>query len=144
MGSPSLELQGAIVAALKADFAVMALISDVYDRVERDTDTGKPISSVWGSELGYISFGPEDTIADDGGCVELQDISIQLDVWSRRPGRVHCKEILHEVRRVIRSLATTENPIVARADPFEQIRQDPDGLTMHGILRYEFGVENHG
>lgn len=133
--SPSVELQAAIVALLRGDAGVMALVNGVYDRVPNEP---------WGEELAYISFGSEDVVSDFGGCIEVQNISLQIDIWSRKVGRVHCKQIMHEVRRAMRGLALVENPIVADADPFQQVLRDPDGLTTHGILRYEFDIEAHG
>ena len=132
---PSLELQQAIVGALKADASLMAMVSGVYDRVPKEP---------WGESNGYISLGPEDTLTADGGCVALDDVSVQIDIWSRRVGRVHCKEIVAMVRRIMAGIETTENPVVSRSDPFQQIMRDPDGLTTHGIMRYEFGMEAHG
>lgn len=134
MTAPTVELQAAIVSAVENDAALMALVNGIYDRVP---------DVPWGAAQGYISFGPEDTITDSG-CMDLANVSIQLDAWSRKTGRVHCKQILHELRRVMRALATTENPIVAMGDPSEQITRDPDGLTTHGFLRYEFTMEAHG
>lgn len=139
----SLELQAAIVAAVQADAPLMALITGIYDRVQRGAD-GLPVPTVWGAQQGYISLGPEDVLADEAGCVGIDSVSIQLDIWSRKPGRVHCKQIIGELRRVMAGVATDENPIVSRADPVQQIMRDPDGLTMHGVLRYEFGMERHG
>lgn len=134
MTAPSLELQAAIVSAVEGDAVIMALISGIYDRVP---------DSPWGEALGYVSFGPEDTVTQSG-CVDLHDVSVQLDVWSRRVGRVHCKQILHELRRIMDAIATVENPIVGVGEPVEQVLRDPDGLTMHGVLRYEITMEAHG
>lgn len=131
MTDPSLELQSAIVAAVQADTALMALIDDIYDKVPP-----KP----WGAMQGYISFGPENIIIE-GDCVDLYDISIQIDVWSRQIGRVHCKQILRELRRVMKTIETTENPIVDIGDPSGDIRLDPDGLTTHGFLQYTVLME---
>lgn len=131
MTAPTVELQAAIVAAVENDAALMALINGIYDKVPPNP---------WGTAQGYISFGTEDTLTDSG-CVDLATVSIQLDAWSRRTGRVHCKQILHELRRVMRALATTDNPIVAMGDPSEQITRDPDGLTTHGFLIYEVTME---
>lgn len=141
---PALELQGAIYAALTGDAGVMALVSGVYDRVQRGSD-GLPVPTVWGDAMAYVSFGPESTVASEAGCIGLDNVQVQLDIWSRRPGRVHCKQIMSEVRRVMAVIETVDNPIVARADPFAQIMLDPDGLTTRGLLRYEFEMEaDHG
>lgn len=134
MAAPSLELQAVIVAAVRADSSLMALISDIYDL---------PPADPFGAEQGYIGFGPEDAPTQKG-CVDLVTVTLQLDVWSRRVGRVHCKQILHELKRVLHSVATIENPIVSRGEPYERILRDPDGITHHGILQLSFGMESRG
>lgn len=131
MTAPGLELQAEIVAAVENDAALMALINGIYDRVP---------DAPWGIAQGYISFGDEDEVAEIC-CTELTTVSVPLHVWSRRTGRVHCKQILHELKRVLRSVNTTENPIVARTDPVGQVYPDLDGLTTHGFVRYEFTME---
>ena len=134
MAAPALELQAAIVAAVRADAALMALVSGIYDL---------PPADPFGAAQGYIGFGPEDAPTETG-CVDLVTVTLQMDVWSRRVGRVHCKEILHELKRVLRGVATAENPIVSRGEPFERILRDPDGVTHHGILQLSFGMESRG
>lgn len=134
MTAPSLELQAAIYAAVQADTAIMDLISDIYDDVPADP---------FGSSSGYIAFGPEDE-ATETGCVGLVTVSLQIDVWSRSRGRKHCKEVLHELLRIVAGVATDENPIVSRGEPFTRILRDPDGITFHGILQLSFGMEFRG
>lgn len=131
--TPSVELQAAIVAALRADATLMALISGVYDRVP---------SSPWGDANGYISFGPEFVVYEDAECLEIHEINIQLDAWSRQVGRVHCKRIVDEARRVLLGLdELTENALVLSEAPLTRIVADPDGLTMHGIINLRYEVE---
>ncbi|WP_273688452.1 DUF3168 domain-containing protein [Ketogulonicigenium vulgare] len=134
--TPIEELQDAIESAVRADSDLMSLIADIYDRVP-----DRP----WGAVNGYVSFGPMDAQAVDSDCLGIEDISIQLDVWSNRPGRGHCLGVLADLRRVMAGIRTLEYPIRARGDPFSQVRRDPNGLTLHGILRYEFQLETrHG
>lgn len=134
MAAPALELQAAIVAAVHADAQLMTLISGIYDT---------PPADPFGSDQGYVGFGPEDSPTETG-CVDLVTVSLQLDVWSRRVGRVHCKQIMHELKRVLRDVSTTENQIVSRGEPFERVLKDPDGVTHHGILQLSFGMESRG
>ncbi|MBZ4023251.1 hypothetical protein CKO11_12360 [Rhodobacter sp. TJ_12] len=134
MAAPALELQGAIVAAVRADSSLMALIADIYDR---------PPADPFGDAQGYVTFGPEDT-STETGCVGIETVTLQLDVWSRRVGRVHAKQILHELTRVVFAVVTVENPIVSRGEPFKRIIEDPDGVTTHGILQLSFGMETRG
>ncbi|WP_411838574.1 DUF3168 domain-containing protein [Paracoccus sp. ME4] len=143
MSAPSVELQGAIYAALKGDAPLMALISDVYDRVQRNDD-GSAHASVWGAQQGYISFGPEFVIYEDAECLDLQEVNLQIDVWSRQVGRVHCKRIVAEARRVLLGVTElTDNALVLAEAPLSRITQDPDGLTTRGIIEIRYEVEGH-
>lgn len=132
MSAPLLELQAAIVAAVNATATLSPLITGIFDRVPKDP---------WGQQEGYISFGPADTELDEEACPPLETVSMQLNVWSRKTGRVHAAEILTQLQRISRNLQTVAHPIRARSDPFVQIRADPDGLTTHGILRCEWTCE---
>jgi hypothetical protein len=141
MTSPSEELQGAIYRSLTADSGVMALIGGVFDRVQRAND-GSPISSVWGDQQGYVSFGPEDTVYSSVECVDMERVTIQLDAWSRQVGRVHCKRIMAEVRRVLDGLDSLTDNALSLADvPQSRLMLDADGLTQHGVLTATFLVE---
>ncbi|ADO43118.1 DUF3168 domain-containing protein [Ketogulonicigenium vulgare] len=134
MSSPATELQDAIEAAVRADAALMAIIAGIYDRVP-----DRP----WGAANGYISFGPWDSVSQEGGCQAIEDVSLQLDAWSNRTGRAHCEEIMQRLRRIMGQVQTDRHPIVARGDPFSQVLRDPNGLTLHGVLRYEFQMERY-
>lgn len=133
MPAPAVELQGAIHAALTGDAGLMALINGVYDRVP-----GEP----WGSVMGYISFGPEFTVYEDAECLRVEEINVQLDVWSRQVGRVHCKQVVDRARQVLLALPElTEHALVLADAPLSRVTPDPDGLTMHGIINLRFEVE---
>lgn len=141
MPSPSEELQGSIFNALTADEPLMALISGVFDRVQRSSD-GSAASSVWGLQNGYVSFGPEFVVYEDAECLDLQEVNLQLDVWSREVGRVHCKRIIAEVRRVLMAMEElTINALILSKAPLTRITPDPDGLTTHGIINLRYEVE---
>lgn len=141
MSDPSVELQAAIYTALNADADLMALVGGVYDRVQRSAD-GSAAPSVWGTQNGYISFGPEFVVYEDAECLELQEINLQIDVWSRQVGRVHCKRIVAEARRVLLALdELTENALVLSEIILSRITPDPDGLTMRGLIQLRYEVE---
>lgn len=141
MSAPSIELQAAIVAALTADADLMALISGVFDRVQRGSD-GSAAGNVWGPQNGYVSFGPEFTVYEDAECLNLQEVNIQIDAWSRQVGRVHCKRIVAEARRVLMAMdELTVNALVLADAPLTRITQDPDGLTTRGLIQVRFEVE---
>ena len=135
MTSPSLEVQGLLVSRLKNTGAVSSLINGVYDRVPADP---------WGTKQAYISFGAEDMTPDDADCVEGEEITIQIDVWSRKVGRVACKEIMSAVKAALHlrdDLILAENILVECRLELSRILQDPDGLTTHGVMQFSFSVE---
>ena len=134
MTSPALEIQGLFYDTLKASATVMALINGVYDKVPE---------SPWGTKLAYISFGPMDAIIDDADCVAGEEHSVQLDVWSRKPGKVACKEICSAVKGALHQadITLTDNALVEIELQLYRVLSDPDGLTTHGVMQFRVAVE---
>ena len=83
MTEPSLALQGAIVAALKASAALGALIGDrVFDRVPA------------GAVKPYIRIGDDQVIPDPAECFERSaEVFATLDVFSSAVGKPEAKRI---------------------------------------------------
>ena len=136
----SLELQAAIVARLKADAAVRALIGDrVYDNVPRNPD-GK----VDAARFPYVSFGPEQVLPDGWDCQESSEIFIQIDAWSRAVGFPEVKKIANAVRRALHDadLLLSENALVSLEFESRQVMRDPDGKTSHAALTFRAVVEH--
>src|SRR4051812_29865219 len=103
MTSPSLELQGAIVARLKALPAVSALIgARVYDSV--------PAAATFP----YVTVGPMDELSDDADCIKGFSIAVDLNVWSRAVGYPEAERISDVMRVGLLDpeLALTDNALV--------------------------------
>lgn len=134
MASPELELQGAIVARLKSDATVTALIGQrVYDPV--------PASPVFP----YVSFGPRDAISDDADCITAFEISLQLDVWSREPGSKQALQIADAIRTSLDEYAftLTANAAVLFEHRLTRTFRDPDGLSTQAAITFTGVVEKH-
>jgi len=130
--SPSLELQGAVVARLKADAEVTALIGTrVYDRVP---DNGT---------FPYVSFGPEQVLSVDADCITGFEINMQIDAWSRSMGFPEVKRIAEAVRASLHGydLAIADNALVSFEHRQTRIFRDPDGLTNHAAIEFVAIVE---
>lgn len=131
MASPSLELQGAIVTRLKADAALAALIGvRVYDHVPRGA------AGAVTADFPFVGIADDDVLQDDATCVTGYEITMNLDVWSRKPGFVEAKQIAHTV---VKSLHNWDVPLATNLCITLQHRQtrtfrDPDGLTTHGVI----------
>jgi Protein of unknown function (DUF3168) len=134
MANVELELQGAIVARLRADPAVAALVAGrIYDAVPQ------------GAVFPYVSIGPVDSVDDDADCITGLEVAQQIDCWSRATGFPECKKIVDAVRAALHDypLALTTNALAFFQHRNTRIVRDPDGLTSHGILGFEAAVERH-
>ena len=131
MTSPVLELQGAIVARLKANAAVSALIGPrVYDAVPDNP------------AFPYVSFGPADEISDDVDCVDGFEITMQIDCWSRSVGFPEVRRISDAVRAALKAEMTiANNALVYFEHRITRVFRDPDGLTSHAAISFQAFAE---
>ncbi len=68
---------------------------------------------------------------------------LTLHVWSRAGGRQESYEIIEAIKGVLhdKALMLTDHDLVNLRHEFSEVRQDPDGDTYHGILRYRAVTE---
>lgn len=128
MASPSLELQGAIVARLKAWAGLSGTVNGrVYDAVPA------------GAAFPYITVGEGDETSDDADCIDGFEISLDIDIWSRANGYPEAKRISDEVREAIKSadLTLPTNALVEFRHRQTRFLRDPDGLTSHAVMTFE-------
>jgi hypothetical protein len=123
---PSLQLQKALVAVLKADAGVNAIIAGrIYDAVPG------------GAVKPYLSFGPFQMLPEHGSCLDGGEAFVTLDGWAAGPDTVQVKQLGAAVAKAL-DLA----PIVLDAPPrlvemtIEQTQymRDPDGITAHAVI----------
>ncbi|MDX0654226.1 DUF3168 domain-containing protein [Sinorhizobium medicae] len=132
MASPEWELQVAIVARLKADAALTALISGrVYDQ---------PPSPV---TFPYVTIGEAQFLRDDATCISGGEVYLTMHGWSQAVG-------FPEVRRVADAMANSLHlaPLTLATNRLISIRhrqtrvfRDPDGLTSHAVIDFVANVE---
>lgn len=88
--SVELALQKAIIDTLKDDAGLaVALAQRVYDKV--------PATAA----LPYVHFRYIQVIADEADCVDGQEVHIDLDVWSNKPGKTEASRIVGLVRSAL-------------------------------------------
>jgi hypothetical protein len=123
---PSLQLQKALVAVLKADAGVNAIIAGrIYDAVPG------------GAVKPYLSFGPFQMLPEHGSCLDGGEAFVTLDGWAAGPDTVQVKQLGAAVAKAL-DLA----PIVLDAPPRlvemtveqTQYMRDPDGITAHAVI----------
>lgn len=132
MTSPSLELQGAIVARLKGVAGVTSLIGQrVYDTV--------PATPIFP----YVTVGPMVELSDDADCIKGFDITFDINVWSRAVGFPEAEKISDAVRIGILEpeLALADNALVYLQHRQNVFSRDPDGLTNRARMSFEAFAE---
>lgn len=132
MASPELELQGAIVARLKADATFGTVAGGrIYDQ---------PPS---GAVFPYATIGEAQFIRDDATCIRGGFVHLTMHAWSRAVG-------FPEVRRVadamveslhLAPLALATNRLVSIMHRQTRVFRDPDGLTSHAVITFVANVE---
>lgn len=129
--SASLALQGAIVAALKADADVAALVgARVFDVVTP------------GADYPYISLGEDQVLPDGGDCFDAYDIRSTIHLWSRTVGFPEVKRLAAAVDAVLGSdLVVPGHHVIECGLTDTRFLRDPDGLTSHAVLSLQTLIE---
>lgn len=131
--SASWGLQKGIYETLKDNPAITGLLGgpNIYDDAPQNAN------------YPYLTFGESiardwSTGSDDG----LEHI-LTLHVWSRAGGKKETHEIIEAIRQVLKngSVPVDEHHLVNLRHEFSEARQDPDGETYHGIVRYRAVTE---
>lgn len=125
MSDPSLELQAAIVAALKNSPAVTALVGNrIYDAVPSN------------ATFAYISLGDCQVLPDKADCLDGAEVFLQVDVWSRAVGYPESKTIAKAVVDKLddQPLTVAGHDVVIFEHQSTQYLRDPDGLTRHAAV----------
>lgn len=135
---PSLDIQGAIVAALKADVALAALVNArVYDQAPA------PVPPATTVTFPYVTVGDGSMIPELGEQTDASDTTTQVDAWSRAPGYPEVKRIAKAIIAALHdadlNVANHQNVsiLVQTVNYF----RDPDGLTRHAAITFQIQTD---
>ena len=90
------------------------------------------------AQFPFITLGQTVNLDWSTGTDEGAEHSLTLHVWSRADGAREVHEILEMIRTVLHDqlLTLEDHYLVNLRHEFMEARLDPDGETMHGIVRY--------
>lgn len=129
MPDPSLALQGAQVAALKAGPAVAG--GRIYDTVPESPT------------FPYVTVGEGDAVGDDNECWNATEFNSQVHVWSRAVGFPECKTIAALVRdRLTAEFTITGFKVTEAEYVTARYLRDPDGLTNHAVVELRYLIDH--
>lgn len=132
MSDPRAELQGAMVAALRADETLQAMFGAgnpvrVYDI--------PPVNAVTGD---YFVIGEDDLASDQAEGLDGAEVHVTVHVWSltRPPGLQRARQLAAAAQTPLLALAALPShriDYVQVAQPTHTLT-DVDGRTAHGVL----------
>jgi len=120
MKAATSELQKVIIQTLSNDADVKEIVDGrVFDSVSKE------------AEFPYISLGPMTSDTTLAECLELDNISVQIDVWSREVSSEEMRELAHAVRRALTKsdLVLEKNGLVLFNHESTRELRDPDGIV---------------
>lgn len=132
MKAATSELQKVIIQTLSDDADVKEIVDGrVFDSVPKE------------AEFPYVSLGPMTSNTTLADCLELDNISVQIDVWSRDISSKEMRELANAVRQALTKseLALEKNGLVLFIHESTRELRDPDGLTSHAAVNFDVIVE---
>lgn len=131
---PALELQVAIIKALKADAGVKAIVADrVFDRVERSSDGSPRV------KFPYVALGNTQVLPEPAECTDAATAYVTLHVWSREVGFPEVKHLGAAVTNVLDDASInieggTLQSLLLQSTIY---LRDSDGVTSHAVLTFQ-------
>ncbi|MCB1383290.1 MAG: DUF3168 domain-containing protein [Notoacmeibacter sp.] len=136
MTDASLKLQAAMVAALKADAALAAILAGtgIYD-------LAPPSAS-----FPYITIGRCEVADWSTGTEEGGEHLVSLHIWSQGAGKAESLRVMREASRALEGIDPVLDGhfIVSFRLEYSEAGYDEDARLHHGLLRYRALVEKTG
>lgn len=123
----SLPIQHAVVAALRANAGLAALVGDrVYDDVPPDT------------AFPYVCLTGWQHVPEEIDCYDVSEYFFDVQCFSRRIGRIEVGGIAREVHSALRrkEITITSGDTAAISHRSTNYLTEPDGLTQRAILNF--------
>ena len=123
----NVELQEKIYEILSSDGTLTALC-DVYDTPEDN------------SNYPYVCIGNDDFGEFDSHSFNGFDGFIQIDTWAQGMSKMPCKEIQARIYTLLHNvdLGLPNFDTIALRCSLQNVLDDPDGRTKHGVQRFNF------
>ena len=124
----SCSLQRGVYQALAGSVDLTTLLGGIHVYDDAPQAAPYPFITLGQSVVRDWSTGTEDGAEHD----------LTLHVWSRSGGKKQVHQIIEAIRTVLhdQSLALSDHHLVNLRHELSEARLDPDGDTVHGIVRY--------
>lgn len=125
MSDPSLELQDAIINALKGNSPPI-VGGRVYDQ--------PPTSP----QFPYVTLGDCQVLPDKAECIDGVEVYPQIDAWSRAVGYPEVKGIARQILAALDDVELVVTGFKTIVFEFQSVQylKDPDGLSRHAAITF--------
>ena len=136
MSDPSLALQDAIEAALRADTGLKAAMGLQIARIY-------PMSAPNGAPYPYVIIGGDQVIDDSTECADSSEVITTVTPFARddedvNQSRRQAKAMAAEIRRIVKSVAVPGFDVVLAEFETTNHRTGTDGLTAFSPVNHRF------
>ncbi|MFH5773591.1 DUF3168 domain-containing protein [Paracoccus sp. NGMCC 1.201697] len=97
------------------------------------------------SAFPYATMGPSYWVDDSTDCTEGREITLQIDIWHSASNKGVCEDLTDDVATALKGYA---DQVALTMHPIEidtaRVTDDPDGVSVHGIVVIRAMVESDG
>ena len=98
-----------------------------------------------GTVYPYASMGPSDWVDESVECIKARSVSLQIDVWGSRSNKGALEDLTDDVATALDGFADDDRLTMHPISVVQvQVMDDPDGFSIHGVVRIEVDVESNG
>ncbi|MDS9468697.1 DUF3168 domain-containing protein [Paracoccus sp. MBLB3053] len=121
-------LRQIVIARIKDQ--VPALGGRVYDRATED------------AIFPYCTLGPSYWTDGSVECIEAREVTLQADIWHSQASKGAAEDVVDDVAAALNGWAD-QNALTMHPASVSLVRimDDPDGVTIHGVIQIEVMVE---
>lgn len=91
----------------------------------------------------YVTLGPSDWSDESVECIEARRITLQIDVWHSLSNKGVCEDLTDDVAAALNGWEDTD---ALTMHPLQigivRVMDDPDGVSVHGVISVEALVES--
>ena len=121
-----------------------ALQSAIYSRLSSDNTLTSTLGAavvdeaLQGQSYPFVALGEETTVDFSTKDVDGRDVTINIHVWSQYKGSKQTKDIIDRLHTLLHdySLSVSGHNLINLRFEFSDIMRDPDGITRHGVMRF--------
>lgn len=118
------------------------VISRLRDQIPGVPVVDKPTQK---TPMPYIVLGPSYWVSADAECIEAREVTLQIDAYDEAANKGRLEDLTDDIATALRGWADTDaltmHPLEIEA---VRVTDDPDGVSVHGIVVVRAMVEDDG